>query len=89
MPEPASAVTLMSELTERERDVLAFERGRWQHAGAKDTAIRELFGLSATRYYQLLGDVVDKPAALAFDPPLVNRLRRLRDERAARRTRTA
>ncbi len=75
----------MTPLTEREQAVLAFERGWWKYAGAKETAIRDLFGVSAVRYYQLLRAVVEKPEALAYDPQLVNRLRRLRDARRARR----
>jgi hypothetical protein len=77
------------ELTERDRAILAFERQWWKYAGAKETAIRELFGLSATRYYQLLNALVDEPAALAADPLLVKRLLRMRGQRqrsrAARR----
>ncbi|GAB2640605.1 DUF3263 domain-containing protein [Gordonia jinhuaensis] len=76
-------------LTRREHDVLAFERQWWKYAGAKEEAIKELFGLSATRYYQILNALVDRPEALAADPMLVKRLRRLRASRqkarAARR----
>ncbi|GAC83743.1 hypothetical protein GP2_014_01010 [Gordonia paraffinivorans NBRC 108238] len=76
-------------LTRRERDILAFERQWWKYAGAKEEAIKELFGLSATRYYQVLNALVDRPEALAADPMLVKRLRRLRASRqkarAARR----
>lgn len=75
----------MPPLTKREQDVLAFERQWWKHAGAKETAIRDQFGLSATRYYQLLRALLDRPEALQHDPQLVNRLRRLRDEREQRR----
>jgi hypothetical protein len=78
------------ELSEREREILAFERQWWRFAGAKEQAIRELFGLSATRYYQALNALIDRPAALAADPMLVKRLRRLRTTRqrarAARRS---
>lgn len=73
------------ELTERERDILAFERQWWRHAGAKEQAIRDRFGLSATRYYQLLNGLLDRPAALAAEPLLVGRLRRLRYSRARNR----
>jgi hypothetical protein len=77
-------------LTDREREILAFERQWWRFAGAKEQAIRELFGLSATRYYQALNALIDRPAALAADPMLVKRLRRLRTTRqrarAARRS---
>ncbi|MFM9377034.1 DUF3263 domain-containing protein [Gordonia sp. VNK21] len=76
-------------LTRREHDILSFERQWWKYAGAKEEAIKELFGLSATRYYQVLNALVDRPEALAADPMLVKRLRRLRASRqkarAARR----
>lgn len=76
-------------LTRRERDILDFERKWWKYAGAKEEAIRSLFDLSPTRYYQVLNAIVDKPQALAADPMLVKRLRRLRmsrqRQRAARR----
>ncbi|SCL40226.1 Protein of unknown function [Micromonospora pallida] len=74
-------------LTERERQILAFERNWWRHAGAKEQAIRDTFGLSATRYYQLLNALLDNPAALAAEPLLVGRLRRLRFSRTRNRRR--
>jgi hypothetical protein len=78
-----------SGLTDREAAILAFERQWWRHAGAKEKAIREEFGLSAARYYQLLGALIDRPEALRHDPMLVKRLLRLRETRlAARRSRT-
>jgi hypothetical protein len=72
-------------LTEREELILAFERQWWRHAGAKEQAIRDTFDLSATRYYQLLNGLLDNPAALAHDPVLVRRLRRLRVTRTRTR----
>jgi hypothetical protein len=76
-------------LTDREAAILDFERRWWRHAGAKEQAIREEFGLSAARYYQLLGALIDRPDALKHDPMLVKRLLRLREARtAARRSRT-
>jgi hypothetical protein len=74
-------------LDEREREMLAFERQWWRHAGAKEQAIRDRFGLSATRYYQLLNALLDNPAALAADPVLVGRLLRLRASRTRNRRR--
>ncbi|GAA3893502.1 DUF3263 domain-containing protein [Saccharothrix violaceirubra] len=68
-------------LTDREREILAFERQWWKYAGAKEQAIRELFDMSGTRYYQLLNALIDKEAALAADPMLVKRLRRSRSGR--------
>ena len=76
-------------LNAQEREMLAFERQWWKYAGAKEQAIRELFDMSATRYYQALNSMIDRPAALAAGPMLVKRLRRLRSgrqrARAARR----
>ena len=73
-------------LTEREQEILAFERQWWKYAGAKEQAIRELFDMSATRYYQVLNALLDRPEALAFDPMLVKRLRRLRAARQRARS---
>ncbi len=73
------------DLTDRDRGILAFE-ARWaRHAGAKEEAIRQELRLTPARYYQLLGRLIDTSAALEHDPLLVKRLRRMRDERLARR----
>ena len=73
-------------LSERDVQMLALERGWWKYAGAKEQAIRELFDLSATHYYQLLNALIDTEAALAHDPMLVKRLRTSRQRaRTARR----
>ena len=73
-------------LTERDREIIAFERQWWKYAGAKEQAIRELFDMSATRYYQVLNTLIDSPAALEADPMLVKRLRRLRASRQRARS---
>jgi Protein of unknown function (DUF3263) len=73
-------------LSERDEQVLAFERQWWKYAGAKEQAIRELFDMSATRYYQVLNALIDSPAALAHDPMLVKRLRRMRASRQRARS---
>ncbi len=73
-------------LTCREQEMLVFERQWWRRAGAKDTAIRTRFGLPPTRYYQVLNALVDRPEALAADPLVVGRLRRLRAARHRRRS---
>jgi uncharacterized protein DUF3263 len=80
-PVDAAGVTLPA----REREMLAFERQWWRYAGAKEEAIRERFGMSATRYYQVLNALVDRPEALAVDPLLVRRLRRMRAARQRQR----
>ena len=73
-------------LSRRDREILAFERQWWKYAGAKEQAIRELFDMSTTRYYQVLNALIDTPAALAADPMLVKRLRRLRASRQRQRS---
>ncbi|ANJ26384.1 DUF3263 domain-containing protein [Agromyces aureus] len=67
--------------------VLAFEAHAWQQPGAKAEGIRDEFDMSAARYYRILGELIDSPAALRYDPMLVKRLQRLRDARAATRAR--
>ncbi|SOE00825.1 DUF3263 domain-containing protein [Blastococcus haudaquaticus] len=74
-------------LSRREHEMLTFERQWWRRPGAKETAIRDRFGVTPTRYYQVLNALVDRPDALASDPLLVQRLRRLR--LARQRTRSS
>ncbi len=76
MPSPA-------DLSDLDRSLLAFESQWWQRAGAKEQAIRDQLGVTPTRYLQLLNRLIDQPAALAYDPVMVNRLRRLREQRGA------
>jgi hypothetical protein len=73
-------------LSELEVRILDFEASWWRYAGAKEAAIKELFELSAARYYQLLNDLIDRDDALAASPMLVKRLRRLREARMNTRT---
>ena len=75
-----------SELSARDAEMLDFERQWWKYAGAKEQAVRELFEMSATRYYQVLNALIDSPAALAHDPMLVKRLRRMRSSRQRARS---
>ena len=74
------------ELSARDAEILAFERHWWKFAGAKEQAVREKFDMSSTRYYQVLNVLIDQPEALAHDPLLVRRLRRLRAERQRQRS---
>lgn len=73
-------------LSDRDRRILEFERQWWKYAGAKEQAIRDLFDMSGTRYYQILNGLIDSPQALAFDPMLVKRLRRMRASRQRARS---
>lgn len=74
------------ELSERDQRILTFERLWWKYAGAKEQAVREQFAMSSTRYYQVLNALIDRPDAIAFDPLLVKRLRRLRSARQRQRS---
>ena len=88
--EPRRALTPVAPssdgLSRRSREILEFERLWWRYAGAKEQAIRELFDMSATRYYQVLNTLIDRQEALVHDPMLVKRLRRLRAARQRARS---
>jgi hypothetical protein len=73
-------------LSELETRILEFEGTWWKFAGAKESAIKELFDLNAPRYYQLLNDLIDREDALIAAPMLVKRLRRLREARMSARS---
>ena len=68
-------------LTERDRAIIEFERTWWSEDSSKESIIRDRFALSTTRYYELLGDLIDSDEAYEFDPLVIRRLRRLRDRR--------
>ncbi len=82
-PSPAGPTTSLSQ---RDVEILAFERQWWKYAGAKESAVREKFDMSSTRYYQVLNALIDRPEALEADPLLVRRLRRLRSQRQRQRS---
>lgn len=73
-----------SGLSARDKEILDFEHRHWTYAGSKEQGIKDLFDLSSTRYYQILNQLIDSEAALAYKPLLIKRLRRDR----ARRQRT-
>ncbi len=79
--EPAERELSEQEPAEQEQGILAFERQWWKRSGGKDRAIRELFGMSGARYYQVLNELLDDPAAVRSDPMLIKRLRKLRASR--------
>ncbi|MGH8824681.1 MAG: DUF3263 domain-containing protein [Jiangellaceae bacterium] len=83
---PPRSPAVSGDLDDRDRAILDFERQWWRYAGAKEQAVRDLFGMSATRYYQVLNALIDRPGALAHDPMLVRRLRRLRASRQRARS---
>lgn len=77
---------MWSPLTETEKKMLYLEQGFFKYAGVKDTQINTVLGMSPTRYYQKLNQLIDDPRALAWDPMTVKRLQRLRDARRAQRS---
>ncbi|MFQ4147542.1 DUF3263 domain-containing protein [Arthrobacter sp. LAPM80] len=86
-PDPQdNAAPSASGLSERDAQMLDLERQWWKYSGAKEQAIRDMFDLSATHYYQVLNALIDTDAALAHDPMLVKRLRRLRTSRQQARS---
>ena len=85
-PDRRAGYQLSPTLSELQRRILEFERGVWQSPGAKERQILETFQISPTRYYQLLNELIDRPAAAQADPALVARLRRRRTARARLRS---
>jgi hypothetical protein len=76
----------VSSLTELEMRILAFERSLWRSPGVKEREILDAIGITPTRYYQLLNELIDRPDAAQFDPVLVARLRRRRNTRGRLRS---
>ena len=69
-------------LTETEHDILKFERQWWRYAASKEDAIRLQLNMTPFYYYQKRTTLLQKPDALADDPALVRRLRRIADSRS-------
>jgi hypothetical protein len=78
-------MTTVRTLLEHEAVLIDFERNAFMLDGSKESNIRLDLRMSPTKYYRLLNSLIDDPAAYAYDPLTVTRLRRQRDER--RRTR--
>jgi len=68
-------------LTERQRELLDFERTWWQFDEHRDDLIRARFGCEPDEYYAELNRVLELPAAMAHDPLVVRRFRRRRVRR--------
>lgn len=85
--EHSGTATRDATLTEREHRMLGFEGRDWPNPAQKAEAIRSEFGLSAARYYRILGGLIDTPAALRHDPMLIARLQRMRERRIEARAR--
>ena len=64
-------------LGSEDRAILDFERAWWKEPGPKDQAIEFSLGIDAAAFYERLRLLVFRPAALAYDPLTVKRVRTL------------
>lgn len=71
---------MSSQLTAQEIKIIQFERLWWHNESEKQESIRRRFKLTPVRYYQLLNALIDRPAALDYDPSVVTRLHRIRKD---------
>jgi len=74
------------DLSERERAMLAFERRWWRYGATRASAARQRFGLGPGEYGAIVTALLDRPQALAHDPVLVRRLRRIQSARRSDRS---
>ena len=73
-------------LNDHHRSILDFESQNPVHDGHKEEKIYQTFNFSPTRYYQKLNMLLDDPEAAEYKPALINRHRRLRDDRRYNRS---
>lgn len=69
-------------MTDEQIAILAIERRFYRHASSKEQAVLEELGLTPIQYYMRLNKLIDNPEAIAAEPVLIARLRRIRDSRA-------
>jgi hypothetical protein len=82
MSDLAPSLLQVGELTDRERELLDFERTWWRYQGAREDEIRRRFAMTATRHAQVVNALVDRPAAIAYAPDVCRRWRERRSRRA-------
>ena len=75
----------MADLTDAQRAILDFERHHWRLHGTKDAEVHARFAMSLADYQRALNELLDEPAAVAYAPRTVRRLRRQRQRRIAER----
>ena len=76
----------MPALTDEEKAIIDFARRWYRYAGKQEQDIRDEFGISATRYWARFNLLLDRPEALAYDGPTINRYRRMRKARQEARS---
>lgn len=72
-------------MTDDEKRMLDLAGQRWNYPGSLEQRLRDEFGISLTRFWQRVSQLVDTEEALAYAPITVNRLRRLREGRVVSR----
>lgn len=72
-------------LTDDEKELLALAGAQMPLRGQREHAMHEQLGLSPTRFWQRVNVLLDDVRALEHDPPLIYRLRRIRDRRRPER----
>ncbi|ANA85246.1 DUF3263 domain-containing protein [Gordonia phage BritBrat] len=70
-------------MTDEERRMLDLAGERWNYPGNLEQMIRDEFGISLTRFWQIVNRLLDTREALEYSPQVVNRLRRLRTRRTS------
>lgn len=84
MSDPLATVVVM--LAESDRAVLDLAARTYRHEGAREQAVHDELGMTATRFYQRVNVLLDNPDAYVAEPVLIKRLRRVRQARQADRS---
>ena len=64
-------------MTDDDRRLIDFAARTYRDRGAHADAVRTELGMTTTRYFQRLGRLLDDPDAIAYNPTLTYRLRRI------------
>lgn len=70
------------QLDDIEARMLALATAFYRYEGVRERAMRDLFDLSPTRFWQRVNALIDTPAAMAADPAGSRLLRSRRDRRS-------
>lgn len=73
-------------LTDIQKAVIEFSALRFPTSEDREQAIRDRFHVSAVRYQQVLGALIDRPEALRAYPEIVRQLLAQRDARRTQRS---
>lgn len=79
-------MTASRPLTVREHTAIRLAARRYKYEGARETDVLHELGMTATRFWQYVNALIDRPEAVAAYPVDVRRLVRLREQRKAQRS---